>query len=296
MRTVGMAAAATAALALAGGFVAVVVGERSPSAAAPFARTLNIKCRSPALGGTLPAAVYLPTGYQSGSTRYPVIYFLHGLPAGPSSYKDNAFVADAVATSGHRAIVVAPQGARNPNSDPEYLDGGPNEDWPIAIARDLPRCIDSRFRTIPTRDGRALVGLSAGGFGAFNVGLRHLATFAAVESWSGYFAATDPTGLRTLNLGSERANRKARVPRGRHLDAKLTRRPTFIAFFIGRQDTRFLTANIMLDEAFTKHHIPHIFKTYRGGHAESLWRQQAPLWLGLALNHLAGGAAFGGSR
>lgn len=131
MRAVGMAAVATAALALAGGIVAVVVGERSPSAAAPFARTLNIKCRSPALGGTLPAAVYLPAGYQSGSTRYPVIYFLHGLPAGPSSYKTNAFVADAVATSGHRAIVVAPQGARNPNSDPEYLDGGPTEDWPL---------------------------------------------------------------------------------------------------------------------------------------------------------------------
>ena len=50
----------------------------------------------------------------------------------------------------------------------------------------------------------------------------------------------------------------------------------------------------MLDEAFTKHHIPHIFKTYQGGHSESLWRQQAPLWLGLALNHLAGGRAFGG--
>ena len=187
-------------------------GTSSPSIAATPPESFNINCPSASLGGTLPAAVYLPAGYRNGSARFPVIYFLHGLPAGPTAYQATTFVARSVADGGHRAIVVAPQGSRYANSDREYLNWGPRENWPQAISQDLPRCIDGRFRTIATRRGRALIGLSAGGFGAFNIGLRHLDTFAAVESWSGYFAATDPTGLRKLDLGSEQANQEARAP------------------------------------------------------------------------------------
>src|SRR6185312_17398242 len=91
-------------------------------AAAPSpAQTLSISCRSPSLGGTMPTLVYLPSGYSSGR-RYAVIYFLHGLPAGPAAYQQNAFVAGALASAGEKAIVVAPQGAREANSDREYLD------------------------------------------------------------------------------------------------------------------------------------------------------------------------------
>ena len=289
MRRTNRVLAAAAGLALAATLAAVVASGHSPPAAgAPSPpRSLGISCRSPSLGGVLPAAVYLPAGYLNESNRYPVIYFLHGLPAGPGSYKTNAFVARAVAASGHQAIVVAPQGAREENSDPEYLDWDPDENWPAAIAHDLTRCIDARFRTIKSRTGRALIGLSAGGFGAFNIGLRHLATFAAVESWSGYFAATDPSGLVTLDLGSTKANRRARVPRGHHLQGKLTRRPTFIAFYVGSQDTRFLSANVLLDKAFTAHQVPHLFKIYPGGHSGSLWHRWASLWLGYALEQLA---------
>lgn len=283
------ATAAAAGLALAATVAAVVASGHSsaPHAAPSPAHTLSVSCRSPSLGGALPAAVYLPAGYLNESSRYPVIYFLHGLPAGPSSYKTNAFVAQAVGASGHQAIVVAPQGARAQDSDREYLDWDPDENWPAAIAHDLTHCIDARFRTIKARSGRALIGLSAGGFGAFNIGLRRLATFAAVESWSGYFAATDPSGLVTLDLGSAKANRHARVPRGHHLQQRLTRRPTYIAFYVGSQDTRFLSANILLDRTFTANHIPHLFRVYSGGHSGSLWRKWAPLWLGYALAHLA---------
>src|ERR1700759_3151285 len=125
------------------------------------ARTLTAVCRSPSLGGTIPALVYLPSGYSSGR-RYPVVYFLHGLPAGPSAFQQNAFVAAALASAGEKAIVVAPQGARDANSDREYLDWDATEDWPRAISQDLTTCIDARFHTIRGRNGRVLVGLSAG--------------------------------------------------------------------------------------------------------------------------------------
>lgn len=64
-------------------------------------------------------------------------------------------------------------------------------------------------------------------------------------------------------------------------------RPTFIGFYVGQQDSRFLNANIRLDRAFSANHIAHSFEIYQGGHAESLWRKWAPLWLRLALEHLS---------
>jgi len=111
-----------------------------------------------------------------------------------------------------RAIVVAPQGARVPDSDPEYLDWSPTDDWPKAIAQQLTACVDARFDTIDSRRGRALVGLSAGGYGALNIGLRSLATFGAVESWSGYPVATDPSGYHVLKLSGPAARAAAAQP------------------------------------------------------------------------------------
>jgi enterochelin esterase-like enzyme len=287
---VGVLAAAIASVAFAAG-AAVVVASKPARAASPSppspAQTASISCRSPSLGGTLPAIVYLPAGYRSGSGRYRVIYFLHGLPASPSSYTENAFVAQALAGSGRRAIVVAPQGARNDNSDREYLDWGPNENWPQAIAHDLTHCIDARYHTIANRSGRALVGLSAGGYGAFNIGLRNLSTFAAVESWSGYFAATDPTGDQLLDLGSDVANASAQVPDGAGLKAELAKSPSFLAFYVGNQDSRFLTMNKVFDQDLTQSHVQHLFRIYPGGHSSALWRAQAPSWLGYALGYLS---------
>ena len=185
----------------------------------------------------MPTLVYLPSGYSS-ARRYAVVYFLHGLPASPSSYQQNAFVAAALASAGEQAIVVAPQGARDPDSDREYLDWDAAEDWPQAISRDLPACIDGRFHTITGRYGRALVGLSAGGYGAMNIGLRNLSEFGAVQSWSGYFVATNPAGTQVLNLGSQQANAAATVPSGRQLKSVLQSLPTQIAFYVGLQDER----------------------------------------------------------
>ncbi len=238
------------------------------------------------MGGSLPAQVYLPAGYTARGRRYSVIYFLHGLPAGPGSYKTNAFVAAGTARAGERAIVVAPQGARQPDSDREYLDWRPTEDWPRAIAHDLPTCIDSRYHTVANRHGRALVGLSAGGYGAANIGLRNLSTFAEVQSWSGYFVATDPSGDHVLQFASAQAANAATVPYGSRLRAEDDKWPAQIAFYVGDQDSRFLQMNRQFAASLTKSGITHTFRVYPGGHSAALWIAQAPRWLGMALGYL----------
>jgi enterochelin esterase-like enzyme len=256
-----------------------------PAAAATSERQLDTAFRSLALGGTLHFRVYLPAGYDDGSLRYPVIYFLHGLPASPNGYQGAGFVAQAL---GRPAIVVAPQGARQGESDPEYLDGGPGHRWETALAVELPRVVDSRFRTIADRNGRALIGLSAGGYGATLIGLHHLDEFAVVESWSGYFHPTDPSGTHTLELGSEAADLHASA----HsyvstLRGRFARTPTLFAFYVGRDDDRFRDENEELDRELRTAGVPHVFHVYPGGHGMALWARHAPAWLALALDHLA---------
>jgi enterochelin esterase-like enzyme len=279
--------AALAAFAGAGAIVLAAAGHRARRTGVP--RVRSVSCRAPAMGGSLPAQVYLPPAYQAHGRRYPVVYFLHGLPASPASYTQNAFIAQALVSAHEPAIVVAPQGARDPDSDREYLDWAPTEDWPRAISDDLTACVDRHFHTIADRSGRLLIGLSAGGYGAMNIGLRDLASFGAVESWSGYFVATDPSGHHVLRLGSAAARRAAAVPRGPGLTAALAHSPALIAFYVGRDDDRFLDMNEAFDGALRHSRIAHVFRTYAGGHSVSLWRSQAPGWLAMGLTYLSTG-------
>ena len=261
----------------------------TPRGGVSLAGTVSITCRSPSLGGQFPTLVYLPASYRSSSRRYPVVYFLHGLPAGPQSYTQNAFVAHALVSAHAEAIVVTPQGARENDADREYLNWSSTENWPQAISRDLTTCIDHRFRTIASRKGRSLIGLSAGGYGAFNVGLRSLQTFGAVESWSGYFAGTDPSGYHVLKLGPPAAQRAATVPDGPALAKEVARWPSLIAFYVGSSDDRFADANQAFDASLHRYGIAHVFHVYPGGHSGALWQAQAPSWLALALTYLATG-------
>ena len=143
------------------------------------------------------ARVVLPPGYSDSTKRYPVIYFLHGLPANAAAYRGNDWLIDELERAGP-AILVIPQGARVGDRDPEYLNWGAGRNWETYVATEVPRYVDAHFRTIRSRSGRAIVGVSAGGYGAMILGLHHLAEFSVIESWSGYFHPTDPTGTVSL--------------------------------------------------------------------------------------------------
>jgi enterochelin esterase-like enzyme len=243
--------------------------------------------RSAALGGTDHYAIYLPPGYAESTTRYPVIYFLHGLPAAPYAFTGIGTIAQAVEQSGHEAIVVGAQGARDGDSDPEWLDWGPGRDWETATAVGLVHAIDSRYRTIAIRAGRLLVGVSAGGYGAMLIASHLPATFQVVESWSGYFHATDPTGTKPLDLGSQQADDWANLAKQIPLLHRRLGRwwnTTYFGFYVGTDDTRFLAENEQIERTFLAYHVPHVtFAVYQGGHGWSLWQQHAAAWIGAGL-------------
>ncbi len=274
-RTTFLTIAATAAVAL-------------PSGTASGSRALDTDYSSTALAGRLHFEVYLPAGYSTSAIRYPVVYFLHGLPASDTSYGSLHFVERALDRVGKPAILVVPQGARQGESDPEYVDRGAGDNWGTAIAQELRRVVDARYRTIASRAGRALVGVSAGGYGAMHIALGHLDEFSVVESWSGYFHPTDPTGTKPLGLGSAARDAMADVHEQlAWARPRLAVLPTYIAFYVGRRDARFVAENEQLDRELSRASIRHLFRVYPGGHEQALWTREARRWLGLALAHLA---------
>jgi enterochelin esterase-like enzyme len=238
---------------------------------------------STALEGTLHFEVYLPAEYATSTRRYPVVYFLHGLPSGASAYQDAGFVEHALDAVERPAILVAPQGARWNEPDPEYVDHHPGDEWETAIAHELPLVVDSLYRTIPTRAGRAIVGVSAGGFGAMHLGLAHLGTFSVVESWSGYFHPTDPSGTKSIDLGPDNdVHQQLLATRDR-----LRRLHTTIDFYVGDGDSRFLAENKQLNLELASSRVPHVFRIYSGGHEQQLWQRYATHWLSMAVARLA---------
>jgi putative tributyrin esterase len=247
------------------------------------ARTVDDGFISVAVGGPVHARVLLPATYDDlPHRRYPVVYFLHGLPGSSSSYQGNTWLEQALQNAGP-AILVLPQGARDADSDPEYLDWGKGRNWATYVSTELVRHIDSRFRTIANRSGRAIVGLSAGGYGATILGLNHLDRFSVIESWSGYFHPTDPTGTKALARGPLAIAHRL-IPQ---LKRDQQRRPTFFGFYVGRSDERFEAENVQLAHELTAAKVRYTFELYSGAHETTLWQQHAVQWLGLALHHLA---------
>ena len=140
---------------------------------------------TPALVGETKVRILLPSGYDPASdVRYPVLYLLHG---GTGSYVDWTTQGDAESLSEpYPVIIVMPDGSGFGN----YVDwwnfgaGGPPM-WETYHIEQLLPWVDAHYNTIPTRDARAVAGLSMGGGGAGHYASRHPDLFTAVGLFSG---------------------------------------------------------------------------------------------------------------
>jgi enterochelin esterase-like enzyme len=186
---------------------AVLLPGFTPYAAGPGGGTV---LRGTFPGDLRPGYVYLPPAYQP-TGEYPVLYLLHGMPGSPSEYlygTDLAGQADAQIDAGTVKPFVAVMPAAGPDRNYNGEWAGP---WESELVHRLVPWVDAHLATIPTAAARVLAGLSAGGFGAVDIGLRHPGMFGAIEAWSAYFtplrdgpfkhasaqvlAANDPTRL-----------------------------------------------------------------------------------------------------
>lgn len=155
---------------------------------------------SSALGGQTRVNVLLPKGYDpSGATRYPVLYLLHGAIADYNDWNYNGGIKGLVDSVTNQKglppfILVMPDaGHYGWYSDWYGTDlgstGAPPA-WSRYHVGELIPWIDKTFPTVADRSGRAIAGLSMGGFGAMSYAARHPDLFAAAGSFSG---ALNPT-------------------------------------------------------------------------------------------------------
>ncbi len=140
----------------------------------------DARFHSAALGRDMRYRIILPAGYEQGSRRYPVLYLLHGLGGSYVGWESRSHLAEYVTPLALISVMAAGDDSWYANSA-----GAPQEKFEDYIATDLIAEIDKRYRTIAAREGRAIAGVSMGGYGAMKLALKFPRLFAFAASFSG---------------------------------------------------------------------------------------------------------------
>jgi putative tributyrin esterase len=144
---------------------------------------------SAALDREMKYRILLPCLYRAGGRRFPVLYLLHGLYGDYLNW-DTRTNLESYAEK-YELIVVMPDAG-----DSWYTNSAtdPRDKFEDYIAKDLVAEIDGKFRTLRSRNKRAIAGLSMGGYGALKIALRYHVDFAFAGSLSGALDAPQDLG------------------------------------------------------------------------------------------------------
>lgn len=167
-------------------------------------RQLNARLATAALQQPVDVRILLPATYGDSDARYPVLYLFHGT-SGRAADWVNMGDAEA-ATAGRALIVVMPDSGFNGDGGGWFADwynGGAYGQpmWETFHIGQLVPWIDANLRTVAGRDGRALAGLSQGGFGALSYAARHPDLFTSAAAFSGACQIDrDPEAIETATF------------------------------------------------------------------------------------------------
>lgn len=139
---------------------------------------------SPAVDRNMKYNILLPSDYASSAERYPVLYLLHGLTGNYTNWgRSNG--SPFYASLYDDVIIVMPDVGNSWYVNWAENEGGQQNNWEDHVVTDVVNHVDWNFRTIARREGRAISGLSMGGYGAITLGLRHPDMFISIGSTSG---------------------------------------------------------------------------------------------------------------
>jgi len=152
-------------------------------------------------------AVYTPAGYDNSDQEYPVLYLLHGVGGDEEAWLGSgraSQILDNLIAQGEAEpmIVVMPNGNVSQEAAPGKGSAGftrPTFMLPNTMDGtfeetfiDIMNFIENTYRTTETKEGRAIAGLSMGGFHTANISLYYPDTF----NYIGLFSAA-------LNVGPQ---------------------------------------------------------------------------------------------
>jgi len=235
--------------------------------------------KTPAFGGeTRQIWVYVPPGYsKNASTRYPVLYLLHG--AGElyrgwtESGKANLILDNLLADGKIKPMIVVMPYTLPPDNAPATpappagapAPAGPtiSADIPDYVVKQVVPWAEVNYRILPGKKNRAVAGFSMGGMLTASIGFANLDLFGKM----GIFSAS------AADLAT-RFPEFAKDPKA--TNAKLD----LLWIGIGREDAGAANAR-KFDEELKKLGINHTYLETDGAHEYSVWRwcltQFAPL-------------------
>lgn len=225
--------------------------------------------------------VVVPEGQGRGP--FPVLYLLHGLSDDHTAWSRRTSIERYV--EGKPLIVVMPDGHRS-----FYINGAPPGGlaYEDHIVKDVVGFVDRTFHTRHARDGRALAGLSMGGYGSLMLALRHPDVFCCASSHSaalyfGHFSDAEQSpwalllGPHTTGgpydcfaLAQQRAAQKTRP--ALRLDC-------------GTED-HLISANRQFHEHLEQIHYPHEYREYPGAHTWAYWDAHVIESIDFAMEHV----------
>lgn len=154
---------------------------------------------SPTLGLERRMTVYTPAGYETGGKRYPVLYLLHGMGGDEEAWISlgrTAQILDNLIAQGKAKpmIVVMPNGNASQEAAPGESSRGmvpPTMQLPKTMEGsyeqafpEIVKFIDKNYRTVKSKSGRAIAGLSMGGFHSLHISKQYPDMFNYVGLFS----------------------------------------------------------------------------------------------------------------
>jgi enterochelin esterase-like enzyme len=237
----------------------------------PHGKVESHSYKSKSLGTDRKVVVYTPPGYESSSTRYPVLYLLHGAGSTETSWTERGkahLILDNLIAEGKLKpmVVVMPfgyafaraQGAGRGDAEENKTQ---REGFTKDFLGDVIPLIDSKFRVYADRDHRAIAGLSLGGAQSLAIGLSHIELFSRVAGFSAATGAmnnpaTGGVDFETVLADGESINRQLKL----------------LWIGCGTEDTLF-EANRQLSLQLSKHRVEHIFRATTGAHTFPVWQR-----------------------
>ena len=219
--------------------------------------------------------VYLPASYYEDTLRrYPVMYLLHGARGNEITwheYGDAFHRLDSLRRLGLAGdfILVQPN-LNNYRDDRDYKDGRPvpavrafwllDGEAETYFHKDILERVDSLYRTVPGKEGRAIAGMSSGALQALYLSASHPDTFDYVGLFSPY----------TRTTFAAWGNKEVYGNLWRRLDAQFRTPPAMFAIYIGKTDI-FYPHIKAFERRLSRKGYPHRFVTAEGGHEWYNW-------------------------
>lgn len=230
---------------------------------------------SPALGKARRITVYTPPGYEAGADALPVLYLLHGAGGDEEAWVSlgrTAQILDNLIAQGKAKpmIVVMPNGNADQEAAPGESSLGFEERPSMMRARmmdgayeasfpDIVRFVEGSYRVRKDKAGRAICGLSMGGFHSMQISKEHPDLFDYVGLFS---AAVMP-------------REGGASPVYQDLDAKLKaqfdKKPKLYWIAIGKTDFLY-QANVDFRKKLDAGKFPYTYRETDGGHIWRNWR------------------------